>query len=149
MPWLNYVVQYKPSIKLLKEFTPCQQQGWSPALQLQKERKSRMPNLLYFCPESNCSQVFDTQEELERHFLKGDHAVVKLKTLLEYVQQSFVNYMSSCLSTKNQVLEAPSVSSTLLSDLVLQSMCIWSKDGHFRSRRTSATPKGRNPCFCR
>ena len=62
---LNYVgVQYKPSIKLLEEFTPCHQQGWSPAPQLSKNRESRMPNLLYFCPESNCSQVFEQLENI-------------------------------------------------------------------------------------
>ena len=134
---LNYVgVKFKPSITLLEEFTPCQQQRWNPAQQLSKERESRMPNLLHFCPESNCTQVFDTQDDLERHSLRGDHTVVQLKTSLDYVKQSFVNHMSTCLSTKNQLLGATSASSTLLSDLVLPSMC--------NLRKGWALPKHKN-----
>lgn len=121
---LNYVgVKFYPTINLLEEFTTCQQQGWHPAQQVSRERESRMPNSLHFCPQFNCSQVFDTQDELERHCLRGDHTVVKIKSSSDYVKSSFVNHMTSCLTNTARWIGTPTASRGVLSDLNLPSMC--------------------------
>ena len=60
-----------------------------------KRKKSKKcgSSYYFFCPDSNCTSVFETEDEFDAHVLRGIHTRAKETTVMDQVRSSFVKKM--------------------------------------------------------
>ena len=107
----------KPAAKIL---VPCSNTDSSiqrnNTQRSKKEREDRKLCTLYFCPEGDCCESFETNDKLEEHILSGLHSFPKELSSMDKIRSPFVGRMkattelhqSSASSTSSESVAQPS-----------------------------------------